>query len=56
MRFEEIARELTNGLGQWQSTKNIRNTYIDKGDLNEANKVLFYFINFVFTPLKHSQL
>ena len=31
--FEEIAQELTNGLGQWQRTKTIKNTYIDRGDL-----------------------
>ena len=52
-RFKEIAWELTHSLGQWQRTKTIRNTYIDRGDLNKTNKVWFYFINFVFTPSKH---
>ena len=51
--FEEISRELTNVLGQWQRTKTIRNAYIDKGDLIETNKVWFYFINSLFKPLKH---
>ena len=51
--FEEIAQELTNGLGQWQMTKTIRNSYIDRGDLTENNKVRFYLINSVFMPLKH---
>ena len=52
-KFEEIARELTNGLGQWQWIKTICNTYINIGDLTEANKVWFYFVNSVLTPLKH---
>ena len=34
-------------------TKTIQNAYIDMGDLNEANKVWFYFINSIFTPSKH---
>ena len=33
LRFEEISKELMNGLGQLQRTKTIRNSYIDKGDL-----------------------
>ena len=53
MRFKEIIRELTNGLGQWQITKTIRNAYVDISDLTEANKVWLYFMNFVLTPLKH---
>ena len=51
--FEEIAQELTNGLGQGQRTKTIRNAYIDIGDLTETNKVWFYLINSVFKPSKH---
>ena len=52
-RFEKITQEMTNGLGQWQMTKTIRNAYINMGGLTEANRVWFYFINYVFTPLKH---
>ena len=52
-RFEEIVRKLTNGLGQWKRTKIIHNAYIDIGDLTEANKVWFYFVNFVLTPSKY---
>ena len=37
--FEEIARELMNGLGLWKRTKTIRNAYIYRGDLNKTNKV-----------------
>ena len=44
---------MTNGLGQWQRTKTIRNAYIDRGDLIEANKVWLYFVNYVLTPSKH---
>ena len=51
--FEEIAQELTNGLGQWQRTKTIINTYINRGDFTETNKVWFYLINSVFKPSKH---
>ena len=53
LKFEEIVKELTDGLGVWQRTKTIRNAYIDKGDLLEAVKVWFYFINSVFTHSKH---
>ena len=53
LSFEEIARELTNGLGQWQRTKTIQNAYIDRGDLTKTNKVWFYLINSVFKPSKH---
>ena len=52
-RFKEIARELKNGLGQWQRTKTICNSYIDRGDLTEANKVWFYFVNSILTTSKH---
>ena len=52
-KFEETIKELINGLGQWQRTKTIRNTYIKKGDLTEANKVWFYFVNYVLTPSMH---
>ena len=31
----------------------IHNAYIDRGDLSEAVKVWFYFINSVLTPSKH---
>ena len=51
--FEEIARKLTNGQGQWQRTKSILNAYIDRRDLTEINKVWFYLINLVFKPSKH---
>ena len=40
-------------MGQWQRTKTICNAYIDRGDLTEANKVWFYFVNSVLTPSKH---
>ena len=52
-KFKEIVKELTDGLGVWQRTKTIRNSYIDRGDLSEAVKVWFYFINSVLTPFKH---
>ena len=52
LSFEEIAREITNGLGQWQRTKTICNAFIDRGNLTETNKVWFYLINLVFKPLK----
>ena len=52
-KFEQIVRELTNSLGQWQRTKTIYNVYIDRGDLTEANKVWFYFVNSILTPSKH---
>ena len=52
-KFEEIVKELTNGLGQWQRTKTIHNAYSDRGDLTEVNKVWFYFVNSVLTPSKH---
>ena len=51
--FEEIVKELTNGLGQWQRTKTIHNAYSDRGDLTEVNKLWFYFVNSVLTPSKH---
>ena len=51
--FEEIVKQLTNGLRVWQRTKTIRNAYIDIGDLLEAVKVWFYFINSVLTLSKH---
>ena len=44
---------MTSGLGQWQRTKTFRNAYIDRGDLTEANKVWFFFVNSVLTPSKH---
>ena len=40
-------------MGQWQRTKTICNAYIDRGDLTEANKVWFYFVNYILTPSKH---
>ena len=52
-RSSKIFRELTNSLGQWQRTKTIRNSYIDRGGLTEVNKVWFYFVNSVLTPSKH---
>ena len=52
-KFEEIIRELTNSMGQWQRTKTIHNAYIEKGDLTKVVKVWFYCINFVLTPSKH---
>ena len=51
-KFEEIVKELTDGIGVWQRTKTIRNSYIDRGDLSEVVNVWFYFINSVLTPLK----
>ena len=52
-KFEEIIKELIEGLGVRQRTKTIRNAYIDRGNLLEVVKVWFYFINSVLTPLKH---
>ena len=52
-KFEEIVKELTNSLGQWQRTKTIFNAYINGGNLTKVNKVWFYFVNFVLTPSKH---
>ena len=53
-KFEEIVKELTEGLGVWKMTKTILNAYIDKEDLSEAVKVWFYFINFFLTPCNTS--
>ena len=53
LKFEEIVKELTNGLRQWQRTKTICNAYINRGDLTEANKVWFYFFNSIVIPSKH---
>ena len=50
--FEEIVKELTDGLGVWQRTKTIPNAYFDTDDLSEVVKVWFYFINSVLTPSK----
>ena len=44
---------MIDSLGQWQRTKTIHNTYIDRGNLTEAVKVWFYFINSVLTLSKH---
>ena len=52
-KFEEIIKELTDGFRYGKGPKTIRNAYIDKGDLSEAVKVWFYFINFILTPSKH---
>ena len=52
--FKEIARELMNGLGQWQRTKTFCNACIDRGDLTETNKVCVYLVNLVFMPLKQA--
>ena len=52
-KFEEIVKELKNGLGQWQRTKTIHKAYINKGDLAEVVKVWFYFVNFVLTTFEH---
>ena len=54
-KFEEIVKELTNGLGQWQRTKTIHNAYIDKGDLIQANKVWFYLSIMLSPPRSMSQ-
>ena len=51
--FEEIARELTDGQRQWQRIRTISNTFINKGDLTEVNKVGFYLVNSVLKPSKH---
>ena len=51
--FEVIVKELKNGLRVWQRTKTICNAYIDIGNLLEAVKVWFYFINSVLTLSKH---
>ena len=52
-KFEEIVKELIDGLGVWQRIKTICNAYINRGDLSEAVKVWFYFVNYVLTPSKH---
>ena len=51
--FEEIAKEMTNGLGQWKNPKTIQNAFIDRGDLTKTNKVWFYLNNLVFKPSKY---
>ena len=52
-QFEEIAKELTGGQGEWQSTQTISHAYINKGDLTKIGKVWFYFINSVLKPSMH---
>ena len=52
-KFEEISRELTDGQGQWQRTRTISNTFINRGDLIEVNKVWFYLVNSMLNPSKH---
>ena len=33
-KFEEIVKDLIDGVGIWQRTKTIHNAYIDRGDLS----------------------
>ena len=51
--LEEIARELTDGQGQWKRTRTISNAFIKKGDLTKVNKVWFYLVNSMPNPSKH---
>ena len=51
--FEEIAKELAGGQGEWQKTKTISNAFLNIGNLTEVNKVWFYLVNSVFNPSKH---
>ena len=51
-KFEEIVKELIDGIGVWNRTKTIYNAYIDRGDLSKEVKVWFYFMNSVLTPSK----
>ena len=52
-QFKEIAKELTSGQGEWQSTRTISHAYINRGDLIEIGKVWSYFINYVLKPALH---
>ena len=52
-KFEEIVKELIDGLEVWRRTKTICISYIHKGNLSEVVKVWFYFINPILTPSKH---
>ena len=52
-KFEEIVKELIDGLSMRKRTKTIHNAYIDRDDLSKAVKVWFYFVNSVLTPTKH---
>ena len=51
--FEEIARDLTIGQGEWQKMKIISNAFLNRGNLIEVNKVWFYLVNSVFKPSKN---
>ena len=51
--FEEIAKELTSGQGEWYRTRIISNAFISRGDLTEVGKVWFYFLNSMLKPSKH---
>ena len=51
--FEEISKELTDGQGEWQSTRTISHAYINRGDLIKMRKVWFYVINYVLKPSMH---
>ena len=37
--FEEMAKKLTGGQGEWQSTRTISHAYINRGDFTEIGKV-----------------
>ena len=54
--FEEIAKELTGGQGEWQSTTTIFHAYINRGNLTKIGKVWFYFINSVLKPFMHASM
>ena len=54
--FKEIAKELTEGPGEWQRMKTISNAYLNREDITKVNKVWFYFINSIFNPQNMSQL
>ena len=50
---QKIVELLTNGKGEWHSTKNNPFEYFARGSLTEEAKVWFYFLSSVLVPFKH---
>ena len=53
LEFQKIVELLTDGKGEWSSTKKNPYESIARGSLTEEAKVWFYFIGSVLLPLKH---
>ena len=51
--FQNMVELLTNGKGEWSSTKKNPYESIARGSLTEEAKVWFYFIGLVLLPSKH---